>query len=228
MKVIKKKQRNILKKLSELRRPKKNVRNHSIKQIEEFKRSVQMFGQIRPIVIDEDNVILAGNGLFMALEALGRTEADCYVAAGLTEAGKKKLMLADNRIFNLGVDDLQAFEEIILELDHDFDIPGYDADLLETLVIDVGAADTLMGGYGIISDDTKQEMERAGERYAKEDQSFADAAERIIPTQSEIPHSIAGNDSPAIPEETVSALADQPDLPQRFMLCPKCGEKIWL
>lgn len=64
MKVIKKK-------LSELRRPKKNVRNHSIKQIEEFKRSVQMFGQIRPIVIDEDNVILAGNGLFMALEALG-------------------------------------------------------------------------------------------------------------------------------------------------------------
>lgn len=222
MKVIKKK-------LSELRRPKKNVRNHSIKQIEEFKRSVQMFGQIRPIVIDEDNVILAGNGLFMALEALGRTEADCYVAAGLTEAGKKKLMLADNRIFNLGVDDLQAFEEIILELDHDFDIPGYDADLLETLVIDVGAADTLMGGYGIISDDTKQEMERAGERYAKEDQSFADAAERIIPTQSESPHSIAGNDSPSIPEEeAVSTLADQPDLPQRFMLCPKCGEKIWL
>lgn len=221
MKVIKKK-------LSELRRPKKNVRNHSIKQIEELKRSVQMFGQIRPIVIDEDNVILAGNGLFMALEALGRTEADCYVAAGLTEAGKKKLMLADNRIFNLGVDDLQAFEEIILELDHDFDIPGYDADLLETLVIDVGAADTLMGGYGIISDDTKQEMERAGERYAKEDQSFADAADRIIPTQSESPHSIAGNDSPSIPEEAVSALADQPDLPQRFMLCPKCGEKIWL
>lgn len=221
MKVIKKK-------LSELRRPKKNVRNHSIKQIEEFKRSVQMFGQIRPIVIDEDNVILAGNGLFMALEALGRTEADCYVAAGLTEAGKKKLMLADNRIFNLGVDDLQAFEEIILELDHDFDIPGYDADLLETLVIDVGAADTLMGGYGIISDDTKQEMERAGERYTKEDQSFADAADRIIPTQSESPHSIAGNDSPSIPEEAVSALADQPDLPQRFMLCPKCGEKIWL
>ena len=221
MKVIKKK-------LSELRRPKKNVRNHSIKQIEEFKRSVQMFGQIRPIVIDEDNVILAGNGLFMALEALGRTEADCYVATGLTEAGKKKLMLADNRIFNLGVDDLQAFEEIILELDHDFDIPGYDADLLETLVIDVGAADTLMGGYGIISDDTKQEMERAGDRYAKEDQSFADAAERIIPTQSESPHSIAGNDSPSIPEEAVSALADQPDLPQRFMLCPKCGEKIWL
>lgn len=221
MKVIKKK-------LSELRRPKKNVRNHSIKQIEEFKRSVQMFGQIRPIVIDEDNVILAGNGLFMALEALGRTEADCYVAAGLTEAGKKKLMLADNRIFNLGVDDIQAFEEIILELDHDFDIPGYDADLLETLVIDVGAADTLMGGYGIISDDTKQEMERARERYAKEDQSFADAAERIIPTQSETPHSIAGNDSPSTPEEAVSALADQPDLPQRFMLCPKCGEKIWL
>ena len=80
--------------LGELRKPERNVRLHSNKQISEFKRSVEMFGQIRPIVVDESHTILAGNGLFDALKALGRTDADCYVVTGLTEAEKKKLMLA--------------------------------------------------------------------------------------------------------------------------------------
>ena len=70
MKVIKKA-------LSDLRKPERNVRIHSDKQITEFKRSIEMFGQIRPIVIDEAGTILAGNGLYEALSAMGRTEAEC-------------------------------------------------------------------------------------------------------------------------------------------------------
>ena len=57
MKVIKKP-------LTELRRPDRNVRMHTDKQLKEFRRSVEMFGQIRPIVVDENGVILAGNGLY--------------------------------------------------------------------------------------------------------------------------------------------------------------------
>ena len=105
MKVIKKP-------LTELRRPDRNVRMHTDKQLKEFRRSVEMFGQIRPIVVDEDGVILAGNGLYETLLSLGRTEADCYVVSGLTEAEKKKLMLADNRVFDLGVDDLAALDAV--------------------------------------------------------------------------------------------------------------------
>ena len=52
MKVIKKP-------LTELRRPDRNVRMHTDKQLKEFRRSVEMFGQIRPIVVDEDGVISA-------------------------------------------------------------------------------------------------------------------------------------------------------------------------
>lgn len=117
MKVIKKP-------LTELRRPDRNVRMHTDKQLKEFRRSVEMFGQIRPIVVDEDGVILAGNGLYETLLSLGRTEADCYVVSGLTEAEKEKLMLADNRVFDLGVDDLAALDAFILELKDDLDIPG--------------------------------------------------------------------------------------------------------
>lgn len=110
--------------LSELRRPERNVRMHTDKQLKEFRRSIEMFGQIRPIVVDEGGVILAGNGLYETLLSMGRTEADCYVVTGLTEAQKKKLMLADNRVFDLGVDDLSALDAFVLELKDDLDIPG--------------------------------------------------------------------------------------------------------
>jgi hypothetical protein len=95
MKVIKKP-------LTELRRPDRNVRMHTDKQLKEFRRSVEMFGQIRPIVVDEDGVILAGNGLYETLLSLGRTEADCYVVSGLTdqEIGKQ-LGMKPEEVFRL-------------------------------------------------------------------------------------------------------------------------------
>ena len=219
--------------ISELRKPDRNVRLHSNKQIAEFKRSVEMFGQIRPIVVDENNVILAGNGLFEALAALGREMADCYVVHGLTETQKKKLMLADNRIFSLGVDDMQAFDEIVAELGSDFDIPGYDPDLLKTLTIDLGGADDLMAGYGVISDATKAEMQSAADVYEREGAEFAEGAVEVTPQR---PIATIGTPSSAFspPGNIGVAQAKEPlesspePLERRFMICPKCGERIWL
>ncbi len=57
-------------KLVDLVKPEKNVRIHTEQQLKEFQRSVKMFGQIRPIVVDENNVILAGNGLYETLIAM--------------------------------------------------------------------------------------------------------------------------------------------------------------
>ena len=75
--------------IADLRRPERNVRMHTDKQIKEFRRSIEMFGQIRPIVVDENNVMLAGNGLYETLLSMGRTEAACYVVTGLSEKEKK-------------------------------------------------------------------------------------------------------------------------------------------
>ena len=88
--------------LAALVKPEKNVRIHTEQQLKEFQRSVEMFGQIRPIVIDENNTILAGNGLYDTLIAMGKKTADVYQYDDLTENQKKKLMIADNKIFNLG------------------------------------------------------------------------------------------------------------------------------
>lgn len=61
-------------KLVDLVKPEKNVRIHTEQQLKEFQRSVKMFGQIRPIVVDENNVILAGNGLYETLIAMGKKQ----------------------------------------------------------------------------------------------------------------------------------------------------------
>lgn len=75
MKVIKKP-------LTELRRPDRNVRMHTDKQLKEFRRSVEMFGQIRPIVVDEDGVILAGNGLYETLLSLAAQKRTAMLCPG--------------------------------------------------------------------------------------------------------------------------------------------------
>lgn len=142
---------SVIKNLNELKRPEKNVRVHSDKQIKEYIRSIEMFGQIRPLVIDENNVVLAGNGLLTALKEMGRESADCHVVSGLTAKEKKKLMLVDNKIFELGVNDTGAFDEILRELGGDIDIPGYDVDLLKTLTASFDEADKF------ISHDTMSE-----------------------------------------------------------------------
>ena len=149
--------------LSELKRPERNTRMHTDKQIAECKRSVEMFGQIRPIVVDENYVMLAGNGLYDTLLAMGRTEADCYVVTGLSEKEKKKLMLADNRIFDLGVDDMDAFDALIAELGDDLDVPGYDEELLQSLIADSEEIDEIMSSYGLVDEGKKEELASAAE-----------------------------------------------------------------
>lgn len=222
------------KKLSELHRPEKNVRMHSSKQLAEFRRSIEMFGQIRPIVVDDGGTILAGNGLYDALLSMNRMEADCYVVHNLTENEKKKLMLADNRVFSLGVDDLSAFDAIIAELGNDLDIPGYDPNLLQSLVADVDDVDEMISGYGIISEDDKASMNKAAARYEVEEKSFSANAVEISPANTE--------QAKAKPQECVTVIGEtvthsaiqkpqetSPEpLQRKFVVCPKCGEKIWL
>lgn len=219
--------------INALKRPEKNVRIHSAKQIEEFKRSIEMFGQIRPIVCDEEYTIIAGNGLYAALSALGWAEADCYIVRGLSEIEKKKLMLADNRIFGLGVDDLQAFDEILLELDNDFDIPGYDSSLLETLTISLDDADDYISGYGIISEESKAQMHHAAEKYREEDEEFSHSYEEYKPVAPLHPQESDSNVFES-PTDSGTGVSEKPvgepknELQRRFLVCPKCGEKIWL
>lgn len=141
-----------VKKLADLRKPAHNIRRHSDKQITEYIRSIEMFGQIKPLVVDEHGEIIAGNGLFEALTRMGRETCDCYVVTGLTDVQKKKLMMADNKVYELGFTDTDAIEQLVKELDGDTDVPGWDADLLKMLDSTIEEADEIVNGYGSFPD----------------------------------------------------------------------------
>lgn len=197
-------------KISELKRPERNTRMHTDKQLAEFRRSVQMFGQIRPIVVDENYTMLAGNGLYETLVSLGWTEADCYIVTGLSENQKKKLMLADNRIFDLGVDDMAVFDAFIAELGDDLDVPGFDDELLRSLTADSAEVDDMMSSYGLVDDERKQQIQDAHEEYQRQENTEATAAPVNQP--------MTDNNN----------AADNKAQTGRCVVCPKCGERIWL
>lgn len=203
-----------VKKLADLHPPKKNVRMHTDRQLKEFKRSIEQFGQIRPIIVDEEGTIMAGNGLYEALVAMGRTEADCYVMKDMSENEKKKLMLADNKIYTLGVDDLQAFDEILQELGEDIDIPGYDEELLKMLTANQAEVDEILTDYGTLSDDFVSDIQNKAETPRSEA-----VAVRSIPTASEPAPGSPQSETPKTPVAT----------PQmRYVICPSCGERIMI
>lgn len=142
--------------LDELKTPERNVRIHPDAQIAELMRAVEMFGQTRPVVIDEDNTVLAGNGLVAALQRLKIRTADVLRLNGLSPAAKTKLMLSDNKIYTLGHDDYDNIMSLIRDLDvDDLNIPGYDNELLASLIGGDTAAVAALEEFGRMSEEEK-------------------------------------------------------------------------
>lgn len=201
-------------KVADLVTPESNTRIHPEKQIDELCKSYKMFGQFRPLIVDENNMVWAGNGLLQALKKMGVETATAYRVTGMTETQKKKLMLADNKTFSLGFDNLSNIDEVMKSLD-DFEIPGYDADTLSKLYSDI---DEVMGdieNYGTMQqDDAKAIMQEE----AKEQERVQSAV--AVPAQPE-----------PSPAQIATAVEAEP-LPKqevrKFVICPKCGEKVWL
>lgn len=205
-------------KLKDLVRPERNIRIHTEKQLEEFERSVRMFGQIRPIVVDENNVILAGNGLYETLLRMNREDALVYKYEDLTEAQKKKLMIADNKIFSLGIENLDTLNELLEELDGDLDIPGFDEEILKQMVADADEITEKISEYGTLDED---EVCKIKEANAKREQAGTEENEAGQETGVllQTPEHQSGSNT-----EAGQDLAET----GRFVICPKCGERIWL
>ncbi|MFR1012262.1 MAG: ParB N-terminal domain-containing protein [Dorea sp.] len=205
-------------KLSELVRPERNIRIHTEKQLEEFERSVRMFGQIRPIVVDEKNTILAGNGLYETLLRMGEEQALVYKYEDLTESQKKKLMIADNKIFSLGIENLDTLNEFLEELNGDLDIPGFDEEILKQMVADADEVTEKISEYGTLDEEEIQQIKEANEkREQKEMESASEEGKAIV--QTDLPQQGGQSATMESPESAET---------RRFVICPKCGEQIWL
>ena len=83
----------------------RNSRTHSDEQVAQIAASIREFGWTNPILVDGDNGIIAGHGRLAAARKLGMTEVPVIVLDHLTDAQKRALVIADNKLaLNAGWD----------------------------------------------------------------------------------------------------------------------------
>lgn len=200
-------------KLSDLKPLEKNVRKHTEKQIDELIKSVEQFWQTRAMVIDEDNNILIGNGLYYALVKMNKADVQCYRKTGLSEVEKKKLILSDNKIYSLGIDDYNEINNYIQDITAigDFEIAGYDKFILEQMTATDEQVEEAISNYGVITDD------KYTQEYTKQETSYK---EPEIKNEQEIKNEPVT----MVTETKVGAEKNE----KKYIICPSCGEMIYL
>lgn len=118
-----------------------NPRTHSPAQIEQLKKSIAEFGFTNPLLIDEENLILAGHGRLEAAKASGIKTVPCVRLLGLSPAQKKALVIADNQLaLNAGWNEAVLASEIRLLAGEGFDMKllGFDDERLVQLGGNIG------------------------------------------------------------------------------------------
>lgn len=107
----------------------RNARTHSEAQVAQIAASIREFGFLSPILVAEDNTILAGHGRLAAAQKLGLKKVPCVKENHLTETQKRAYIIADNKLsLNAGWDsELLAVELSELEgADFNLDLLGFD------------------------------------------------------------------------------------------------------
>lgn len=120
-------------KINDLKLYEKNSKIHSNYQVELLKKSIEEFGFVNPILIDEHNNVIAGHGRIEAAKQLKIKELPCIVVDGLTDIQRRAFIIADNRLSELGEWD----EEIVARELKDLKESGFDTDLTGFLYDDM-------------------------------------------------------------------------------------------
>ncbi len=110
---------------STLKEPPQNARTHSKQQINQIANSIREFGFTCPLLVDDSNTVIAGNGRLAAARLIGLTELPTISLDKLTPTQIKAYALADNKLSeNAGWDrEILAIElQQLLSIESDFDI----------------------------------------------------------------------------------------------------------
>lgn len=96
----------------------RNARTHTDKQVSQIAASIERFGWLVPIVVDDANMIAAGHGRWLAAKKLGLALVPTIKACFLTDADRRAFALAENRIAELsGWDEDLLAEELTILFD---------------------------------------------------------------------------------------------------------------
>lgn len=114
--------------------------------VEYVKNSIKEFGFKVPVVIDKDNVIIAGHTRIKASKELGIKDIPCIIADDLSEKQVKAFRLADNKVSDFSIWDNKKLLEELEGLDDiftGFNESDFFTDDLENIDFDLNDKDIL-------------------------------------------------------------------------------------
>jgi ParB-like chromosome segregation protein Spo0J len=135
----------------------RNPRTHTDAQVGQIAASIAEFGWTNPILAGPDGVIIAGHARLAAARKLQMEAVPVIVLDGLTEAQRRALVLADNRL--------------ALDAGWDADLLGIELEALRAAAFDVGLV-----GF------TEQELER----YLRQDIAGLSDPDDVPPEQDAV------------------------------------------
>jgi DNA modification methylase len=106
-----------------------NPRTHSDEQVEQIARSLDEFGWTYPILLNDDDTIIAGHGRLLAAHKRGFDKVPTITAKGWSEAQQRAYVIADNRLAeNAGWDmpKLKVEMNALAGFDFDLALTGFD------------------------------------------------------------------------------------------------------
>jgi ParB-like chromosome segregation protein Spo0J len=116
-----------------------NPRLHSKKQIRQIAQSIQRFGFLVPVVVNSQDLVIAGHGRLLAARLLEMVEVPTVRIEHLTEHEVRAFTLADNKLTENSQWDKELLAEQLkilceAELDFGIDVTGFEMDEVSVLV----------------------------------------------------------------------------------------------
>ena len=117
----------------------RNARTHPKRQLEQIAASIRAFGFANPILIDAEGRIIAGHGRLLAAKSIGLTEVPAIVLPHLSEAQRRALRIADNKIalgagWDLDLLKLELGELAVLDVDLDLALTGFSSGEIDVIL----------------------------------------------------------------------------------------------
>tara|TARA_R110001606_G_scaffold153696_2_gene295180 strand:- start:64 stop:1224 length:1161 start_codon:yes stop_codon:yes gene_type:complete len=112
-----------------------NSREHSEEQVSQLAASIREFGFTNPILIDEENNLIAGHGRLLAAKKLKMEKVPSVVVTGFDERKRRALVIADNKLALNATWDMEILLNELRDLGEDFgELMGFSDDELAEML----------------------------------------------------------------------------------------------
>lgn len=148
-----------------------NSRTHTPAQVRQVARSIKAFGFLSPVLLDENDLIVAGHCRVEAAKLNGLSSIPAIRVEHLTHAQKRAFIVADNRLAELSAWDekklaLELEELQVLELDFEITDIGFEVGEIDRLISDLHNEPDEDPADRLVAQNTTRAVARRGDLWA--------------------------------------------------------------